>query len=171
MKILRINMTRLETTFEDLPEEWTIIGGRGLSVKILTAEVPPGTDPLSPEAKLVIAAGPLAGTIAPSCGRVSVGAKSPLTMGIKEANAGGPVGQKLDRLGIRAIVVEGAPAEDKLYQLNLTGNGAFLEPADDLQGMGNYGIGEALRKKHGEKVEAWCQHHGCPGARINSEFK
>ncbi len=103
MKILRVNMSSLTTTFEDLPEDMIAMGGRGLSAKILTAEVPPDTDPLAPEAKLVIAGGPLAGTLAPSCGRISVGAKSPLTMGIKEANAGGPAGQKLDRLGIRAI--------------------------------------------------------------------
>ena len=91
MKMLRVDMTNLEVHFEDLPEEWKILGGRGLSAKILNSEVPPETDPLGPDAKLVIATGPLAGTMAPSCGRTSVGGKSPLTDGIKEANAGGPV--------------------------------------------------------------------------------
>lgn len=109
IRILRVNMTTLETSFQDLPKEWMIIGGRGLSDKILKAEVPPNTNPLGPEAKLIIATGPLAGTMAPSCGRISIGAKSPLTLGIKEANSGGPAGQKMDKLGIRAIVVEGAP--------------------------------------------------------------
>ena len=93
MKLLRVNTGNLETSFEDLPKEWEILGGRGLSAKILTKEVPPDTDPLGPQAKLVIATGPIAGTLAPSCGRLSVGGKSPLTKGIKEANAGGPVGQ------------------------------------------------------------------------------
>ena len=66
MKLLRINMSSLETTYEDLPEEWKILGGRGLSAQILTKEVPPDTDPLGPDNKLIIAGGPLAGTLAPS---------------------------------------------------------------------------------------------------------
>ena len=111
MKILRVNTSNLETRFEDLPEDWKILGGRGLSAKILNAEIPPKANPLGPEAKLVIASGALAGTLAPSCGRTSVGGKSPLTQGIKEANAGGPVGQDLDKLGIRAIVIEGLPKD------------------------------------------------------------
>ena len=99
MKILRVNMSDLTVSFEELPAEWTIFGGRGLSAEILTKEMSPAVDPLGPEAKLIIAGGPLAGTRAPSCGRVSVGAKSPLTLGIKEANSGGPaLAAQRDRL-------------------------------------------------------------------------
>jgi len=152
MKILRVNMSNVETKFEDLPDDSKILGGRGLSAKILNEEVPPGTDPLGPEAKLVIAVGPLAGTLAPSCGRISVGGKSPLTMGIKEANAGGPVGQDLDKLGIRAIVLEGAPKDDKLYLLNLSKDGAVLEDAEPYRGMINYDLADAMRKKYNDKI-------------------
>jgi len=152
MKILRVDMDRLETRFEDLPEKWKILGGRGLSAEILNAEVPPDTDPLGPDAKLVIAAGPLAGTLAPSCGRISVGGKSPLTKGIKEANAGGPVGQDLDKLGIRAIVVEGAPKDNKMYLLSISNDGAVLEDAESFTGMKNYDLADAMRKKHNEKI-------------------
>ncbi|MCH7910136.1 MAG: aldehyde ferredoxin oxidoreductase, partial [Candidatus Hydrogenedentes bacterium] len=127
MKILRIDMSTLTTSFEDLPEEWKVIGGRGLSAKILNKEVPPESDPLGPEAKLVIAIGPLAGTMAPSFGRISVGAKSPLTLGIKEANAGGPAGQKMDRLGIRAIIVEGAPKDGALHVIRVSKEGVSFE--------------------------------------------
>ena len=151
MKILRVNMTDLTAAFEDLPEEWKIVGGRGLTAKILTKEVPPETDPLGPEAKLIIATGPLAGTMAPSCGRISVGAKSPLTNGIKEANAGGPTAQKLDKLGIRAIILEGAPKDDKLYILHLSKNGAVIEGADEYVGMRNYALVEKLHEKYNPK--------------------
>jgi aldehyde:ferredoxin oxidoreductase len=61
----------------------------------MNKEVPPDADPLVPRNKLIIAGGPLAGTIAPQLGRISVDAKSPLTFGIKEANSGGPAAQKL----------------------------------------------------------------------------
>jgi aldehyde:ferredoxin oxidoreductase len=151
MKLLRVNMSSLETTYEDLPEEWKILGGRGLSAQILTKEVPPDSDPLGPDNKLIIAGGPLAGTLAPSCGRISVGAKSPLTRGIKEANAGGPAVQKLDRLGIRAIIIEGAAEEGKLYLLKVTSEGATLKEANDLQGKMNYPLSEELLKKYDEK--------------------
>ena len=152
MKILRVNMSNLETTFEDLPEEWKILGGRGLSAEILNQEVPPETDPLGQGAKLVVAGGPLAGTLAPSCGRVSIGAKSPLTFGIKEANTGGPAAQKLDRLGIRAIVLEGKTEAGKLYLLNVSKDGASLESADQYRGMNNYPLVEELHKKYNRKA-------------------
>ena len=151
MKILRVNMTDLTTVFEDIPEDIKILGGRALTSKILTEEVPPETDPLGPDAKLIIATSPLAGTMAPSVGRLSIGAKSPLTNGIKEANTGGPVGQKLDRLGIRAIVVEGQPSEDKFYLLSISKNGVSIEDADSYRGMRNYALVEALYQKFPKK--------------------
>jgi aldehyde:ferredoxin oxidoreductase len=151
MRILRVNMTDLQTSFQDLPEDRKIIGGRGLSDRILQAEVSPSCDPLGPEAKLIIATGPLAGTLAPSCGRISVGAKSPLTVGIKEANSGGPAGQKMDKLGIRAIVIEGAPREDQIYLLVLSKDGARIEPAGEYRGLKNYELAQDLYKKYDKK--------------------
>ena len=151
MKILRVNMTDLTSSFEDLPDEWKVLGGRGLTAKILNKEVPSEIDPMSPAAKLIIATGPLAGTMAPSCGRISVGAKSPLTNGIKEANAGGPTAQKLDKLGIRAIILEGAPKDDKLYLLHLSKNGLTIEGADEYKGIRNYALVEKLHEKFNPK--------------------
>jgi aldehyde:ferredoxin oxidoreductase len=151
MRILRVNMTKLETVFEDLRPDWMILGGRGLSDRILKAEVPPQSDPLGPAAKLIVATGPLAGTMAPSCGRISVGAKSPLTLGIKEANSGGPAGQKMDKLGIRAIVVEGSPADGRMYLLHISKEGAVIEPADQYRGLKNYELAEALYRKFDKK--------------------
>ncbi len=152
MNILRINMTTLTCTLEDLPEAWRILGGRGLSARILNTEVPPDTDPLSPEARLIFATGPLAGTMAASFGRMSVGAKSPLTMGIKESNVGGTVSQKLDKLGIRAVVVEGAAQTGDLYIAKITKKGITLEPAGDVTGTGNYALFKALHSEHGRKT-------------------
>ena len=62
MQILRIDMSSLTASYEDIPEDWKVIGGRYLSAKILNAEVPPNADPLGPDARLVFANGPLAGT-------------------------------------------------------------------------------------------------------------
>ena len=148
MRILRVNMSQLNVAYEELPEEWQLIGGRGLIAKIMNKEVPPDADPLGAENKLIIAGGPLAGTMAPQLGRVSVGGKSPLTLGIKEANAGGPAAQKLDKLGIRAIVVEGTAESGKFYLLKISKDEAVLVPSDEYKGMKNYKLVEQLYKKY-----------------------
>jgi len=152
MKLLRVNTGNATATFEDLPEEWKILGGRGISAQIMDKEVPPDTDPLGPDAKLIIAAGPVAGSLAPSCGRISVGGKSPLTMGIKEANAGGPAAQKLDRLGIRAIILEGSPSDSGLYTLSINKDGATLNDAGKYKGMKNYDLAEKLKEEFSNKA-------------------
>jgi len=151
MKILRVNMEKPKAVYEDLPREWRLVGGRGLIARIMNKEVPPDAEPLGLANKLIIAGGPLAGTMAPCLGRISVGGKSPLTLGIKEANAGGPAAQKLDKLGIRAIVVEGVAEEGKLYCLKISKDEAVLLPADEYRGMKNYPLIKELQKKYGKK--------------------
>jgi aldehyde:ferredoxin oxidoreductase len=152
MRIVRVNMDELKVSYEALPEEWGIVGGRGLIAKIMNREVPPDADPMGGRNKLIITGGPLAGTLAPMCGRISIGAKSPLTLGIKEANAGGPAAQKLDRLDIRAIIVEGIPKDERLYFLELFSNDVNLLLADEYRGVKNYDLIEAIHKKYGRKV-------------------
>ncbi len=152
MNILRIDMSALTSTLEELPEEWKILGGRGLSAKILSKEVPPDSDPMGTDARLVFATGPLAGTNAPSFGRMSIGGKSPLTLGIKEANVGGTMSQQIDRLGIRAIIVQGAPADGKLHLIKINKSGVSFEDADDYLGMGTYTMFPAIREKYGKKI-------------------
>ena len=152
MKILRVKMGNEKIILEDLPQEWKYLGGSALIAKIMSKEVPPAADPLGPDNHFIVTAGPLAGTRAPQLGRISVGAKSPLTMGIKEANSGGPAGQFLDRLGIRAIIVQGIPENNELYYLLISKGKAQLIPADEYRGMKNYELVAALQKKHGEKI-------------------
>jgi len=152
MKILRVDMKNEKVTFENIEEDWKYIGGSALIAKIMNKEVPPATDPLGPENLFIVAVGPLAGTGAPQLGRISVGAKSPLTLGIKEANSGGPAGQILDRLGIRAMIVRGTPQGNRLYFLFISKDKATLMPADEYRSMKNYELVSKLRKKYGEKI-------------------
>lgn len=149
-KILRVNMTDLTTKFEDTPDEYYLLGGRALTSAIVTKEVSPTCHPLEPANKLVFAPGLLSGSTAPSSGRLSVGGKSPLTGTIKESNAGGLAAQKLGRLGIKAIVIEGAAP--KFYTLKVDKSGAQLLPADDISGKGLYEVNSILWKKHGSGV-------------------
>jgi aldehyde:ferredoxin oxidoreductase len=149
-KIMRINLSGLKAKMEDMPKEYRGLGGRGLSSHIVGREVPPKADPLGPDNKLIFSAGILAGTTVPNTGRLSVGAKSPLTNGVKEANAGGSAAQKIARLGFQAVVIEGRARE--LTLLKIDKNGATFIPASSLKGVGNYELIERMKKEHGNKV-------------------
>jgi aldehyde:ferredoxin oxidoreductase len=149
-KILRINLSESKVVIEDMPKEYLGLGGRGLSSHIVGREVPPKADPIGPENKLIFSAGILAGTTVPNTGRLSVGAKSPLTNGIKEANAGGSAAQKIARLGFQAVVIEGCAKE--LTLLKIDKNGAIFTPASSLKGVGNYELIGRMKKEHGDKI-------------------
>src|SRR3989304_3821884 len=144
-RILRVDMTNQTASFEAFPADWKLLGGRALSARILLNECDPKCDPLGPDNLLVMAPGVLSGTSAPTSGRISMGGKSPLTNGIKEANAGGNPGQHLMKLGIRAVVVKGKPADpERRYGLVVNEQGAEVVPADDYKGMWNYACCEKL---------------------------
>jgi len=150
LKLLRINLDKQNWAFEELSPEYAKLGGRALSSQIINKEVPPKVDALDPRNKLIFAAGILAGTNFPNSGRLSIGAKSPLTGGIKEANAGGNAAQKLAKLGIQAIVLEGCA--NGLTTLKIDNNGVSFVKADLIKGFGNYQIIEDLKKEYGDKV-------------------
>ncbi len=149
-KLLRIDLTNNRFGYEDIPFVYANLGGKGLTSKIISEEVPAKTDPLGKENKVVFAAGILAGTPAPNSGRISVGAKSPLTNGIKEANAGGSAAQRLARLGIQAVVVEGASKE--LSMVKITKDGVTFIQDETLKGIGNYAVIDKLKAEHGNNV-------------------
>jgi aldehyde:ferredoxin oxidoreductase len=150
-RILRVDMTRGTLRFQPFPATWRLLGGRGLSARILATECDPRCDPLGAENVLVLAPGVLSGSSAPTSGRISIGAKSPLTGGSKEANAGGEPGQHLMKLGIRAVVVTGAPADaGARFGLEIDGGGARLIAAQAYRHAGNYELCASLRERYGE---------------------
>jgi aldehyde:ferredoxin oxidoreductase len=151
-KILRVNMSDLSVQSEDLAGTYKGFGGRGLTSAIIWNEVDPTCAAIGPTNKLVFAPGLLGGTSCANSGRISVGAKSPLTGTIKESNSGGQAGAYLARLGIAAIIIEGFSEKDKLYKLYVSKGKWELTPADDLKGLGNYATVEKLRQKYGDKA-------------------
>lgn len=153
MKLIRVDMTRKEVKVEDVPQKYAGLGGRGLTSMIVADEVKPTCHPLGKNNKIVFAPGLLSGTTAPNSGRISVGAKSPLTGTIKESNAGGSFSQKLARLGIKALVIEGMAEEEKFYVINVNTGGVTIEDAPQgITGKGNYEAMKLLNAKYGEKA-------------------
>lgn len=154
-RILRIDMSAPggPTVTQEPLGDLAGLGGRAMTSLIVTAEVDPLCHPLGPGNKLVFAPGMLTGSSASTSGRISVGCKSPLTGGIKEANAGGQAGQHLARLGIRAMIVEGQPEGDDLWTVVINQDGEVSFKVDNsLRMQGTYATVAKLTEDYGPKA-------------------
>jgi aldehyde:ferredoxin oxidoreductase len=151
-QVWRVNVRTQELKREPVPGAWSRLGGRGLLDHILLDEVDPTCDPLGPGNKLIFAPGLLVGHMLSSTDRISIGGKSPLTGGIKEANAGGRTGLHMATMGIHALILEDQPAEDGTWVLHLSLGGAKWEKADHLAGVGVYDTAPKLLERYGDKV-------------------
>lgn len=150
--IVEIDATNRTISISDTPEELLFLGGRALTSAIVCAEVPPSCHPLSEQNILVVAPGLLAGSALSSANRLSAGAKSPLTGGIKESNSGGVMAYKLARLGVKALKIKGSrKSSEPLLGLHVTSRGTSFVELDHLKGKGTYESAEALREQFGEK--------------------
>lgn len=153
MKILRANVGTGEIRYEEVPESWKRYGGRALVARFLLDEVPATCDPLGPSNKLIWAPGLLVGHMLSSVDRISVGGKSPMTGGVKEANAGGMTGMRMAWLRLFALIIEGkAPADGNWKILEIGKDGARFEPADEFIGLGLKESGIRLRQRFGNHI-------------------
>jgi aldehyde:ferredoxin oxidoreductase len=152
MEAWRINLRTQSLQRGAPPEPWQRLGGRGLLARILLDEVPPLCEPYGPHNKLIFAPGLLVGHMLSSLDRISIGAKSPLTGGVKEANAGGSTGLHLTNLGIHSLILEDRPDGDAWCVLHLSKEGARFDPAGDVVGLGVYDSAKKLLERYGKDV-------------------
>ncbi len=157
MIFLKVDMTAASVNSTDTPQEYIGLGGRGLTSLMINNDVPAKCDPLGPENKLIIAPGYLSGTMLVNSSRLSIGAKSPLTGGIKESNVGGTVAADLAHLGITAIVIEGQASAGTCFLLKIDadGNGELLD-GSAYKGLRTYELVKKLKEAHGEKNSITC---------------
>jgi len=134
-KLLRVQLAEQRFEVEDIPVSHLedFIGGRGLAAKYLYDEVRPGTDPLSPENRLIFATGPLTGTRMPSSGRFVVSTLSPATGIYTRAVSGGAWGAYLKFAGYDLLILEGQATE--WCYLFITDAGVEFRNARNLLGM------------------------------------
>ncbi len=152
--LLHVDLTQRSVSREPLIGEREILAGHALTSDIVAREVDPKTDPLGPGNVLVFAAGLFAGTPVPNGGRLSVGAKSPLTGGIKEANSGGAAARTMSALGLRAIKLSGRAESLSVVEIDVAGG--RLVPAADLQGLGSFETVRRLRGRYGDRAAIIC---------------
>lgn len=150
--VWRADIGAKTVSIEPVPAAWQKLGGRGLIARILLDEVPPDCDPLGPKNKLIWAPGLLVGHMISSCDRISIGAKSPLTGGVKESNGGGSTGLMLSHLGIKALILEDEAGDEGTWILRLNAEGGGFERMDDLAGLGCYQSAEKLLERFGKHV-------------------
>jgi len=152
MRLIRINTDTNEINSQEITEDskYFLLGGRGLSSQIVSDEVPPQCDPLGTKSKLIIANGLLTGSPFPNSARTSVGGKSPLTGGIKEANVGGRGAMMLAQHGIRGVVLE--EISDSWKIIIIDDDGIKIEDGSQYKGLGNYELHEKLYERFSDRI-------------------
>src|SRR5438128_10365894 len=135
----------------ELHGEDVVKAGRYLIAKTLVEMGAATVEPLSPQNPLIFSAGPFAGTSFSNANRTSVGCKSPLTGGVKEANGGGTFSYGLGQLKIAGFTLLRASPDWVVLHFKKDGTLAFDDAAPYL-GKGNFQAGEMLRAKYGKKV-------------------
>lgn len=149
-KILHINLSTGEHQIERPPDEFyrLLVGGRAVVAYFLLRDLPPYTDPLSPDNRLIFAPGIMQGTNFPGGGRHGVGGKSPLTGAIGSSEAGGWWGHEFKRAGFDALVIQGR-AKSPVY-LWIKNGEVELRPAEHLWGQLTHPVEVAIRQELGD---------------------
>jgi len=145
-----VDLSKRKIRAEEFGSDFALsfLGGRGFAIKILWDELRPGIEVLSPENKLVFAAGPLSGLPLPSSGKLLVASKSPLTGGYGDGNLGSWASVKLRRAGYDALVLEGKSQKPSF--LLVENEKAEIMDDNDLWGLGTFETEEKLMKKYGK---------------------
>src|SRR2546426_8466691 len=135
----------------ELHGEDVVKAGRYLIAKTLVEMGAATVEPLSPQNPLIFSAGPFAGTSFSNANRTSVGCKSPLTGGIKEANGGGSFSYGLGQLKVAGFTLHGASPDWVVLHFKKDGTIDFDDAAPYL-GQGNFEAQEMLHARYGKKV-------------------
>ncbi len=147
-KVLRVNLTAGTCTPEPLNMKWAddYLGSRGLATKYLVSEIDARVDPLSPDNKMIMATGPLTGTMASTGGRYTVVTKGPLTGAIACSNSGGYFGAEMKFAGWDMVIFEGK--SPKPVYLYLENDRAELRDAGHLWGKSCWETEETIKASH-----------------------
>jgi aldehyde:ferredoxin oxidoreductase len=159
-RLLRVDLNKRKAIAQEYGAEMAknFLGGRGFAAKILWDELKPGIDALSPENRLVFAAGPLTGFALPSSGKLVVAAKSPLTGGYGDGNVGTHAVVQMRKAGYDAVIIEGK-AKTPIVLLIQDKSAEFLD-AKDLWGLNSFETEKKLRDLYGPTAGILCIGQG-----------
>ena len=136
-KILEVDLTSgAATTRESAPYLREYVGGRALAAKIAWDEIPRQATPYDPENRVIIATGPLTGTLAPTSGRTIMSSLSPRTYPLPwytHSTLGGWFGAELKYAGYDALILRGQAAAP--VYLEIQDGAVKLQDASALWGL------------------------------------
>jgi aldehyde:ferredoxin oxidoreductase len=150
-RVLRVDLTTGKTRVEPLDEDIAkkYIGGIGLGMRLWLNNSKPSIDPFSPENPLVLALGPISGTMFPTAGNGhAFVSKSPETFGVGEAVAHGTFGAEMKRAGYDAVILTGK-AEKPVY-LWIDDDSVQLLDAAHLMGKSPSETEDAIKDELGD---------------------
>jgi aldehyde:ferredoxin oxidoreductase len=150
-KVLRVDLNTGKTRVEPLNEDYAkkYIGGIGLAMRLWLDNSKPGVDPFSPENTLVLALGPISGTMFPTGGNGhAFVAKSPATFGVGEAVAHGTFGAEMKRAGYDAVILTGK--SEKPVYLWIDDDSVQLLDAAHLMGKSPSETEDAIKDELGD---------------------
>lgn len=148
--ILIVDLTSGRAERSRLPKQWleVYLGSRGINAKLLWERVGPEVPPLSPDNVLILGAGTLNATEAPSAGRATITFKSPATGQYFKSSVGGHIGKALREAGIFLLVIQGA-SEKPVYLFIDDGQVSFKD-ASSLWGQDVRSSSRSIRKELGD---------------------
>jgi aldehyde:ferredoxin oxidoreductase len=148
---LDIRLDDRTVTRRELTGEAIVRAGRYLIAKTLLERGAATVDPLGPDNPLLVSAGPFAGTSFSNANRTSVGCRSPLTGGVKEANGGGTFSYGLGQLRLAGLTLLGASPGWVVLHVRKDG-GVDFDDATPYLGKGNFEAQDLLHARYGRKV-------------------
>jgi aldehyde:ferredoxin oxidoreductase len=150
-RVLYVDLNTGKTHTEALNMEYAkkYIGGIGLGMRLWLDNSKQGVDPLSPENPLVLALGPISGTMFPTAGNGhAFVTKSPATFGVGEAVAHGTFGAEMKRAGYDAIIIMGK--SEKPVYLWIDDDSVQLLEAEHLMGKSPSETEDAIKDELGD---------------------
>ncbi len=150
-KYINFNLNDKSFTTEEWEGESLVKGGRYLIAKTMVENNLAEVDPLGPDNPLIFSAGPFAGMTFSNANRTSVGCKSPLTGGIKEANGGGTFGYGMGSRGVIGFTLHGQSDDWVVIHFHKDGEITF-DDATPYMGLPNFEAAELIKEKYGKKI-------------------
>jgi aldehyde:ferredoxin oxidoreductase len=151
-KILRVDLSDGTIRTETIDKSFYRLypGGKALAAFFLLRELPRGTDPFSPGNLFILANGVLTGAPFSTATRFTAIARSPLSLGFGESEAGGFWGPELKMAGWEAIIVKGR-ADHPVY-LWVHNDQVEVRDARELWGREPEQVQANIRQDLGDKL-------------------
>ena len=150
-KLLYVDLSKNKFEEKPTPTEWIELytGQKGLGARMLMDEVPPDTDPFSPENRVIMTTAVMTGTIVSCSGKLAITTKSPQSGTISDGSVGGHAGAELKFAGYDAVSIGGAA--EKLSVLYISDNKTELIPAENLAGKGTFETESLVKEMIGDE--------------------